>query len=326
MIDSAGRGTRPPIPAGGRRVQAMGEAEEGKATWAFEEGAEIAPRRSALRLLGGGRRYEAYLAWDERLFTVVVAKILRPDQVENPRAREELAREAIALQRLQHPAVPRCFDVVLEGELPHLALELLEGPRLSTLIRRYGPLALEQVLPLALELCSALHYMAEMSMVHLDLKPKNVIMGTPPRLIDLSIARTLEEARSTEGPIGTDAYMAPEQCGVEGVGEMGLSADVWGLGVTLYEAIAGTLPFPRGERGGSPRERFPQLVRAPANLPRDVSRVIAGPILSCLEKRPEDRPTAANLAQVLQSLATALPRPQVLRKLVPRPRLGPLWR
>jgi serine/threonine-protein kinase len=157
-------------------------------------------------------------------------------------------------------------------------------------------------------------------------KPKNVIMGAPPRLIDLSIARTLQEARSTQGPIGTDAYMAPEQCGVERMGEAGLKSDVWGLGVTLYESISGTLPFPRGERGSSPQKRFPQLVRVPAPLPRDVPEEVADPILSCLERRPEDRPTAADLAQVLQSLATALPRPQVLRKLVPRPRLGPLWR
>src|SRR5687768_6924958 len=126
----------------------MPEADEVKSTWAFEEGAEIAPRTSALRLLGGGRRYEAYLAWDERLFALVVAKILRPDQVENLRARDELAREAMALETLQHPVLPRCFDRVLEGDRPHLALEFLDGPRLSTLIRRYGPLALEQVLPL----------------------------------------------------------------------------------------------------------------------------------------------------------------------------------
>jgi serine/threonine protein kinase len=310
----------------GSRVQAARETDETKATWAFDEGDEIAPRRSALQLLGGGRRYEAYLAWDERLFAMVVAKILRPDQVEDPRARDELVREATALERLQHPVLPRCFDSVLEGERPHLALEFLDGPRLSTLIRRYGPLALEQVVPLALQLCSALHYMGEVGMVHLDVKPKNVIMGGPPRLIDLSIARTLEEARSTEGPIGTDAYMAPEQCGVPSFGEMGVAADVWGLGVTLYESIAGTLPFPRGDRDASPHERFPQLMREPAPLPRDVPRDLARPVLSCLEKRPEDRPTAADLATVLQSLAAALPRPRVLPKLLPRPRHGPSWR
>jgi serine/threonine protein kinase len=303
----------------------MRETDEGKATWAFEEGIEIAPRRSAIALLGGGRRYEAYLAWDERLFTVVVAKILRPDQVENPRARRELAREAEALKTLQHPVLPRCFDACLDGDHPHLVLELLDGPRLSTLIRRYGPLAIEQVLLLALQLCSALAYMGEAGMVHLDVKPKNIIMGAPPRLIDLSIARTVQEARSTSGPIGTDAYMAPEQCGLDRRGEMGHASDVWGLGVTLYESISGTLPFPRGIRHGGPAERFPQLVLEPAALPRDVPDQLAVTILSCLEDRPEDRPGAAELAQILQPLAADLPRPQILPKLQPRARRRPRW-
>ncbi|MGH2683639.1 MAG: serine/threonine-protein kinase [Actinomycetota bacterium] len=303
----------------------MRQNHEDRSSWTFEEGTKIAPRRSALRLLGGGRRYEAYLAWDEGLFSLVVAKILRPDQVDDPRARSELAREAEALERLQHPVLPRCFESSLDGDRPHLVMEFLDGPRLSTLIRRYGPLAVEQVLPLALQICSALHYMGEASMAHLDVKPKNVIMGAPPRLIDLSIARTVEEARSTRGPIGTDAYMAPEQCGVEGAGEMGLPADIWGLGVTLYEAISGALPFPRGARDGGPDERFPQLVLEPAPLPGDVSEQLAVPLLSCLEKRPTDRPTPAELADGLQSLAAALPRPQVLPRLQPRGRRRPRW-
>jgi eukaryotic-like serine/threonine-protein kinase len=306
-------------------VRAMTGTEEGKATWAFEEGTEIAPRRSAIALLGGGRRYEAYLAWDERLFTLVVTKILRPDQVENPRARRELAREAEALEALQHPVLPRCFDAQLDGDHPHLVLELLDGPRLSTLIRRYGPLAIEQVLPLALQLCSALAYIEEAGMVHLDVKPKNIIMGAPPRLIDLSIARTVGEARSTSGPIGTDAYMAPEQCGFEGRGEIGPSSDVWGLGVTLYESLTGRLPFPRGRRDAEQSERFPQLVLEPAALPGDVPDQLAVTVLSCLEERPEDRPTAADVAQILQPLAADLPRPQILPKLQPRARRRPRW-
>jgi serine/threonine protein kinase len=290
-------------------------SEVAGATWDFEEGEEIVPGRHALMLLGGGWRHEAYLAWDDDLFTPVVTKILRPHCVADPAARGQILAEARALHALQHPVLPRCFEAVADGGRPHLALEFLEGPRLSSLLRRHGPLAVEQVLPLALQLCSALHYMARQGWVHLDVKPKNIVMGAPPRLIDLSIARTLGEAGRTSGPIGTDAYMAPEQCRVPGTGYIGPAADVWGLGVSTYEAITGSLPFPRGRQDGPPEERFPQLVLEAAPLPKEIPPVLADPILACLRRRPEDRPTAAALAHELQPLAAVLPKPRVFPKL-----------
>lgn len=97
------------------------------------------------------------------------------------------------LERLQHPVVVRGFDAVLGGSRPHLVLEHLEGPRLSTLVRRHGPLPPEQLIPLALQLCSALHYLAAEGVAHLDLKPANTIMSGSPRLIDLSVAMSAEE-------------------------------------------------------------------------------------------------------------------------------------
>ena len=287
--------------------------------WRFAETDEVVPGRHALKLLGGGRRYEAYLVWDDHLFTTTVAKLLRPGWVGDERAQEELAREATALRSLQHPVLPRCFDVVLDGDRPHLLLEFLEGPRLSTLLRTHGQLAVEQTLPLALQLCSALHYMHAEQMLHLDVKPKNVIMSAPPRLIDLSIARSPEEATSTTGPLGTDAYMAPEQCGTD-TGPIGPPADVWGLGVTVYESITGRLPFPRGDRTASGPARFPQLVDDPAPMPKDIPAAIAGPVLDCLRRHPTDRPTIAALAGTLQVLADALPRRPRLGMLRPRPR------
>jgi serine/threonine protein kinase len=287
--------------------------------WRFAETDEVVPGRHALKLLGGGRRYEAYLVWDDHLFTTTVAKLLRPGWVGDERAQEELAREATALRSLQHPVLPRCFDAVLDGDRPHLLLEFLEGPRLSTLLRTHGQLAVEQTLPLALQLCSALHYMHAERMLHLDVKPKNVIMSAPPRLIDLSIARSPEEATSTNGPLGTDAYMAPEQCGTD-AGPIGPPADVWGFGVTLYESITGRLPFPRGDRTASGPARFPQLVDDPAPMPKDVPAEIAGPVLDCLCRRPTDRPSITVLAGTLQVLADALPRRPRLGMLRPRPR------
>lgn len=293
---------------------------EVRGTWGFDEGEEIAPGRSAVRLLGGGRGHEAYLAWDDRLFSLVVAKILRPDRVDDQPARRQLTAEAEAYAALQHPVLPRSFGAVLDGGKPHLVLEFLDGPRLSTLVRKQGSLAVEQTLPLALQLCSALHYMAREGWVHLDVKPKNVVMGAPPRLIDLSIARTREGAGRTAGPIGTDAYMAPEQCGVPGIGEIGTAADIWGLGVTVFEAITGRLPFPPSREDGPPEERFPQLVHEPTPFSKEIPPVIADPIMSCLRKRPADRPTAEELAGALQPLVAALPKPSIVPRIRPRVR------
>jgi serine/threonine protein kinase len=281
-------------------------------SWCFDEGEEIAPRRRALQLLGGGRRYEAYLAWDDTLYTLVVVKILRPRLSADASTRAALAREAQALAALSHPGLVRSFDAVLEGERPHLVLEFLDGPRLSTLLRRYGVI-LEQLLPLALEVCAVLHYMSASGIVHLDVKPRNIIMSGPPRLIDLSVATSLDEIASIKTPIGTDAYMAPEQCDPERFAEIGPPSDVWGLGVTLYEAITRSLPFPAadGDSTVPAARQYPQLAAPPRPLPRDVPAALAGAVLACLEKRPEDRPTAVELAETLEPIVAALPRARI---------------
>ena len=283
-----------------------------EASWSLAEGDELAPGLWAVRLLGGGHRYEAYLAWHDDLHALVAVKILRPDLVADAGALEGLAGEARALARLAHPGIVRAFDAVLDGERPHLVLEFLDGPRLSTLLRRYG-VAVEQLLSLALELCSALHYLSTRRYVHLDVKPRNIIMAGPPRLVDLSVAKAFDELASISGPIGTDAYMAPEQCDPALFGEIESRTDVWGMGATLYEALAKSPPFPAGARGAGarPRDRFPQLVDEPRPLPDDVPRELSELVLSCLEKRPPDRPSAAELALALEPLVAGLPRPRI---------------
>jgi serine/threonine protein kinase len=143
-------------------------------------------------------------------------------------------------------------------------------------------------------------------------KPDNIVMGIPPRLIDLSIARTFERARRLRGSIGTDAYMPPEQCDADAhSGEIGPASDSWGLGATLYHAVAGEVPFPRAKgarRSPDPIERFPQLARDPKPLPEGTPEPMHGLIERALSKRPDDRPTAAQLAEGLESLVAALPR------------------
>jgi serine/threonine protein kinase len=275
-------------------------------------GTPLAPGRVALRKLGGGSRYEVYLAWDDRLLALVVAKVLRPDHVEQERALRELRAELEILERIGHPVIVRSFGAVLDGPHPHLVLEHLGDMTLGRLIKRHGPLPMEQLLPLALHVTAALHYLAQERIVHLDVKPGNVVMGMPPRLIDLSIARSFERAAALRDAIGTDAYMAPEQCDpVSNAGRIGAPADVFGLGATLYHAISGKVAFPRPERGrrdDALELRFPQLTRDPVALERRIAPALRDLVMEMLARDPARRPAAAEVARALEPLVAALPR------------------
>jgi serine/threonine protein kinase len=296
------------------------EQDPYESRWRLGHGDAIAPGRTALKLLGGGLRYEAYLAWDEHLHSLVVAKVVRPGLVEDQRTLDGLAEEVEMLGRLSHPVLVRGFGATLRGPRPHVVLEHLEGPRLSTLLRKYGPLPAEQLLPLGLQLCAVAHYMAREGVVHLDVKPSNIIMGAPARLIDLSVARTIEACRELSSGVGTDSYMAPEQCGAGHGGELGPAADVWGVGVTLYRAATGERPFEKGDpESQEPDARWPQLTSAPKPISEKVPPAVATAIMSCLEYDPVARPTAAHLAATLEPLYAALPRPWISKL---KPRIG----
>jgi eukaryotic-like serine/threonine-protein kinase len=272
----------------------MGVQMSERASWELAEGDEIAQGRSVLRLLGGGRRYEAYLVWDERMLAPMVAKLLRPDQAEDEHALRALRREADALEALAHPVILRGFDADLDPPHPHVLVEHVEGPTLRELLSGGRTLAAERVRTLGMSVASALHYMAGEGWLHLDLKPSNILMSAPPRVIDLSLARTLERAARVREPIGTNAYMAPEQC--EPTGELSPATDVWGLGATLYQALAGWRPFPKP----MPEERFPQLHEKVRPLPPPVPRTLAEPVLACLQTDAAERPSAAELFALLR--------------------------
>ena len=293
-----------------------------KDSWEFEEGTEFVPGRFALKKLGGGYDYEAYLTWDEKLYALVVAKCLRPHLVDDTHALNSMRREADHLLGLKHPVVVRGFDAVLDGPCPHLVMEHLEGPHLASLLRRYGPLPLEQLLPLSLQVCSAIHYLGTEEIVHLDIKPRNIIMGAPPRLIDLSIARSFARAKRITGHVGTDAYMAPEQCDPKRA-TIGPAADVWGLGATLYHAVTGRVPFPRPDydkerHKDDDRLRFPQLFASADPIdPKKVPIPVIEPVMDCLAADPADRPNVAEVVGRLESLVAELPTKPVLRRMRP---------
>lgn len=279
-------------------------------SWHLTEGDLIAPELTVLRRLGGGSAYEVFLAFDEVTYVPVVVKVVRPDQVDDEHTLRGLRREVDALEQVNHPVVARGMRHDLAWERPHAVLQHIEGPRLSTLIRREGRLQPHQYLPLAIEVAAALHYFRGIDLVHLDIKPSNVIMAAPARLIDLSIARSeAEAARSTR--LGTDYYMSPEQADPERQGGPGYAADMWGLGATLFHAVAGYRAFDQGSDEGDLEARYPQLVDDPCRLPDGVPGAVAELLGAMLSRDPAARPLPAEVVDALEPVLAGLPAPRL---------------
>jgi eukaryotic-like serine/threonine-protein kinase len=275
-------------------------------------GAELAPGYEAIALLRRGADLDVYDAWSHERSARVVVKALRPDRLDRPRARRRLLAEGRLLERLTHPHIVRAYDTLTEP-VPAVVLETLSGLTLSRLIED-GPLEPESLGHLGLQLASAVRYLHRNRVLHLDLKPSNVIAEAGlAKLIDLSVARPPGPA--PDG-VGTWCYLSPEQA--RG-GELGPAADVWGIGAVLYECVAGKAPFDdpdvdldlaseTGASGSSSPhpDRYPQLERratplhaGPAGIPEELAELIA----RCLEPEPATRPTVEELYALLEPIA-----------------------
>jgi eukaryotic-like serine/threonine-protein kinase len=205
------------------------------------------------RPLGGRYRIEAPLAtggmgevWAARdllLDRAVAVKVLGAAFAGDGRAAERLRREARAAGRLEHPNIARVLDLGEDGGLPYLVMELLEGESLAERIERDGAMAPAEAARVVAAVADALEAAHRAGVVHRDVKPGNVFLGPDGsvKVLDFGIASAAGEAALTTGDvIGTAAYLAPERA----LGHRATpAADVYALGVVLYELLAGRRPF-----------------------------------------------------------------------------------
>lgn len=278
-----------------------------KRRWAPADGEELVPGWTALEHLGGGRRTEAWrCASDDRL---AVVKVLRPGR-DAERDRDRLAEEAAAYADAVHPAFPRLLATDLDHDPAWIALEHVDGPPVSSVVKRHGPLDLEQALPLLRALAAALADLHERGRVHLDVKPSNVVLAAEPRLLDLGASRTIEDAAALGAGVGTWHSMAPEQRDPDRFGQVGPAADVWAIGSTLLYAVTGSTPL-RTRRDDPPPDEADVAASAraaAARAPRELRDVLA----RCLATDPAARPTAAEL---VGTAATTAAPPGLLNRL-----------
>ena len=192
------------------------------------------PGYRVIEHLSRTRRFDTYEVWSEDRACSCVAKVVREDRQGDKRVREALIAEGERLIGLVHPHIVRGYELIAQPQTA-LIMETLDGETLAHLIDRTpGGLPAEDVAWLGLHLASALRYLHNRDLLHLDVKPANVVSEAGrAKLLDLSCARP--PGRYERG-VGTWCYLSPEQ---EDGGELGPPADVWGLGMTLYEAATG---------------------------------------------------------------------------------------
>ncbi|MEV4579489.1 serine/threonine-protein kinase [Nonomuraea jabiensis] len=239
-----------------------------------------------LQSLGRGGQGAVYLAMAPN-GTRVAVKVLHDLVDEMARAR--FAREVDAARRVATFSTARVLDVNISGQHAYIVSEYVEGPSLEQLVKKHGPRDEDSLTRLALSTAGALAAIHKAGIVHRDFKPSNVLIGNDgPRVIDFGIARALDQVTMTSGKmVGTPPYMSPEQLTGEAVGP---ASDVFSWAVTIMYAATGRPAF--GE------DTVPAVFNRVLTLHPDLSPLppaLRGVVGSCLNKRPEDRPSASDV-------------------------------
>jgi serine/threonine-protein kinase len=222
----------------------------------LEPGTVVDGRYRLTRLLGEGGMGSVWAAWHLRMRKEVAIKVIRPDKAHDEDLRRRFLREARAACRVRHPNIVDVHDVLeLEGGAPAIVMDLLEGRSLRELLNLDGALDVVVAARILAPVTDALMTAHAAGVVHRDLKPDNIFLAlspdgeTVPKVLDFGIAKltpvhgeaSTASARTETGTLlGTPFYMAPEQ--IFGERDVDARADVWSLGIILYECLAGARP------------------------------------------------------------------------------------
>ncbi len=220
----------------------------------------------------------------------VAIKVLRDQYAHNAEFVARFEREAQAVARLSHPHMVQVFDHGRDGDVHYIVMEFVEGEDLKTLLRRAGTLDEAEARRIAAQVCEVLDYAHGAGIVHRDIKPQNILIGREGevKVTDFGIARALAATTITETGtvLGSVQYLSPEQARGLGVSR---SADLYSLGVVLFEAMTGGLPFD----GDTPISIALRHMHEAPPIPRRngsrLSREMEGIILKALSKDPDHR-------------------------------------
>ncbi|MDT8287567.1 MAG: serine/threonine-protein kinase, partial [Elusimicrobiales bacterium] len=274
--------------------------------------------------LGKGAMGIVYLGVDPKINRSVAIKTMRFEEGLDEKAMKELKdrffREAQAAGNLTHPHIVKIYDAGEEQDIAYIAMELLKGDDLKKWASKDNLLPVDKVLEYIAHSADALSYAHKSGIVHRDIKPANIMLledGTI-RVADFGIARITESSKTATGTVlGTPYYMSPEQIAGKKVDGR---ADLFSLGVTLYELLTGERPWKGGESIGTllfqiTSDPYPDPIEIRPDLPPDIVAVID----KALKKKPEERfQTGAEMAQALRDVLAGK-KPEIPQGPAPEP-------
>jgi tetratricopeptide (TPR) repeat protein len=271
------------------------------------EGTLLGERYRLDRLLGRGGMGTIYQARDGLLDRDVAVKLMLETRL-GTEGRARLLKEARAAARLNHPNIVTIYDAGETDRTPYIVMELVEGVSLYERM----PQALDEIVAIGRQVCAALAHAHAQGIVHRDLKPENILVTRTgqAKLTDFGLAHSISSRLTEEGSLlGTVFYMAPEVAMGQAIDGR---ADLYALGVMLYEMTAGRLPF----AGQDPLQVISQHLHAPIVPPstyrHEIPPGLDGLIVRLLAKSPEDRyPEATEVEQALMWIAQAEEAPAV---------------
>jgi len=277
---------------------------------ALSPGARFASKYRIESKLGEGGMGVVYIATNERLRKRVALKVLGDAVAANPDLAERFTREAIAASRVSHPGVVEVFDADVHEGVPWIAMELLEGEGLGERLAR-GPMSVPDVLSTVRAIVDVLVAVHASGIIHRDLKPDNVFLQRLPdgservKLLDFGIAKIVDHELGTQTKtgvaMGTPFFLAPEQA--TNAKDIDARADVYSVGVLLFHALTGELPYQADSFGDLVRQLYTRGPRPLGAIRPSLPPDLVSLVDRCLSVQPDGRPENAQvLAAQLASI------------------------
>lgn len=269
-------------------------------------GTFLQDRYEILEQIGSGGMSVVYKAKCHKLNRFVAIKVLKEEFCDDSNFVSKFKMEAQAAAGLSHPNIVSVYDVIDEGQLHYIVMELIEGITLKSYIAKKGHLEVKETIGIAIQVAQGMEAAHEQHIIHRDIKPQNIMISRDGKVkvTDFGIARAVTAQTMTSSAMGSVHYISPEQAKGRFCDER---SDIYSLGITIYEMVTGYLPFDGENAVAIAVAHLSNETVRPSVYNPEVPQSLERIILKCMEKRPEQR--YASASELIMDLRKALLQP-----------------